>query len=395
MSEKSHRLKQIILAKIQANSDKRITFAEFMDLALYHPDYGYYSSGQVAIGAEGDFFTASSLGADFGELLAEQLAEMWSILDRPQPFQVIEMGAGLGDLAIDILNYWQSNYPDLLQNVEYSIIEESPSLMATQQEKLQSWREKGIGLSWKHWSDLANHSVTGVFFSNELIDAFPVHQVIWQDHQLQEIYVGENQGEFIEIIAEISTPELLNYFEKVQIEIQIEINERDYPDGYRTEVNLQALDWLNRIAQKLKQGYLLTIDYGYSAQKYYHPQRSQGTLQCYYQHRYHSDPLVNLGFQDITTHVNFTALENQGKSLSLETLGFTQQGLFLMSLGLGDRLAELSTGKFNFAEIFKRRDALHQLIDPTGLGKFGVLLQAKGLTPVQKTRSLRGFSPER
>ena len=391
MSEKSHRLKQVILAKIQANSDNRITFAEFMALALYHPDYGYYSSGQVAIGAEGDFFTASSLGPDFGELLAEQLAEMWLILDYPKPFQVIEMGAGLGYLAIDILNYWQSNYPDLLQNVEYSIIEESPSLMATQQEKLQSWRENGIKLNWKNWSDLENTSVKGCFFSNELIDAFPVHQVIWQDDQLQEIYVGENQGELIEIIAEISTPELLNYFEKVHIKI----NESDYPDGYLTEVNLQALDWLNRIAQKLKQGYLLTIDYGYSAQKYYHPQRSQGTLQCYYQHRYHSDPFVNLGLQDITTHVNFTALENQGKSIGLETLGFTNQGLFLMSLGLGDRLAELSTGKFNFAEIFKRRDALHQLIDPTGLGKFGVLLQAKGLTPVQQTRSLKGFSPER
>ena len=391
MSEKSHRLKQVILAKIQANSDNRITFAEFMALALYHPDYGYYSSGQVAIGAEGDFFTASSLGPDFGELLAEQLAEMWLILDYPKPFQVIEMGAGLGYLAIDILNYWQSNYPDLLQNVEYSIIEESPSLMATQQEKFQSWRKKGINLSWKNWSDLANHSVTGVFFSNELIDAFPVHQVIWQDDQLQEVYVGENQGELIEIIAEISTPELLNYFEKVHIKI----NESDYPDGYRTEVNLQALDWLNRIAQKLNKGYLLTIDYGYSAEKYYHPQRSQGTLQCYYQHRYHSDPFVNLGLQDITTHVNFTALENQGKSLGLETLGFTQQGLFLMSLGLGDRLVELSTGKFSVAEIFKRRDALHQLIDPTGLGKFGVLLQGKGLSITQKTRSLKGFSPEK
>jgi SAM-dependent MidA family methyltransferase len=391
MSEKSHRLKQIILAKIQANSDKRITFAEFMALALYHPDYGYYSSGQVVIGAEGDFFTASSLGPDFGELLAEQLAGMWLILDYPKPFQIVEMGAGLGNLAIDILNYWQSNYPDLLQNVEYSIIEESPSLMATQQEKLQSWREKGIHLSWKNWSDLPNNSVTGCFFSNELIDAFPVHQVIWQAHQLQEIYVGENQGELIEIIAEISTPELLKYFEKVQIKI----NESDYPDGYRTEVNLQALDWLHRIAQKLKQGYLLTIDYGYSAQKYYHPQRSQGTLQCYYQHRYHADPFVNLGLQDITTHVNFSTLENHGQSMGLETLGFTQQGLFLMSLGLGDRLTELSTGKFNVAEIFKRRDALHQLIDPTGLGKFGVLLQGKGLSITQKTRSLKGFSPEK
>ena len=391
MSEKSHRLKQIILAKIQANSDKRITFAEFMALALYHPDYGYYSSGQVAIGAEGDFFTASSLGPDFGELLAEQLAEIWLILDYPKPFQIVEMGAGLGDLAIDIFNYWQSNYPDLLKNVEYNIIEQSPSLIATQQEKLQSFLENGIKLNWKNWSDLENTSVKGCFFSNELIDAFPVHQVIWQDDQLQEIYVGENQGELIEIIAELSTPELLNYFQQVQINI----NSADYPEGYRTEVNLQAFDWLNRVSQKLKQGYLLTIDYGYSAQKYYHPQRSQGTLQCYYQHRYHSDPFVNLGFQDITTHVNFTALENHGQSIGLETLGFTNQGLFLMSLGLGERLVELSTGKFSVAEIFKRRDALHQLIDPTGLGKFGVLLQGKGLTPVQKRRSLKGFSPEK
>lgn len=390
MSEKSHRLQQVILAKIQANSDKRITFAEFMALALYHPDYGYYGSGQVAIGAEGDFFTSSSLGPDFGELLAEQLAEIWLILDRPEAFQVVEMGAGLGDLAMDILNYWQSNHPDLLQNVEYSIIEESSSLITTQQEKLQPWLENGINLTWKNWSDLPNHSVTGCFFSNELIDAFPVHQVIWQDHQLQEIYIGENQGNLIEIIAELSTSKLLNYFQQ----LQINLDSGDYPEGYRTEINLQAFDWLNRVSQKLKQGYLLTIDYGYSAQKYYHPQRSQGTLQCYYQHRYHADPLVNLGFQDITTHVNFTALENHGQLMGLETLGFTQQGLFLMGLGLGDRLVELSTGKFNFAEIFKRRDALHQLIDPTGLGKFGVLLQGKGLTSVQKMRSLKGFNPE-
>ena len=388
MSENSRLLQKAILDKIQANSEKRITFSEFMDLALYHPDYGYYSSGQVKIGSEGDFFTASSLGADFGELLAEQLAEIWLILDKPKSFQVVEMGAGLGYLVVDILNYWQLHYSELLKNIEYIIVEESPSLIAKQKLLLQPWLDKKINIIWKNWLDFPDNFITGCFFSNELVDAFPVHQVIWRNNQLQEIYIGENQGQFIEIITELSTPKLLDYFQQVKVFF----NSESYPENYRTEVNLQALNWLNTIASKLKQGYLLTIDYGYSAAKYHHPQRSQGTLQCYYQHRYHSDPFINLGIQDITAHVDFTSLENQGKLVGLETIGFTQQGLFLMSLGLGDRLTELSSGKFNFTEILKRRDALHQLIDPMGLGKFGVLLQAKGLTPEQKTRSLKGFN---
>lgn len=388
MLENSNLLRQAILNKIQANPEKRITFAEFMELCLYNPEYGYYTSGQVAIGADGDFFTASSLGADFGELLAEQLAEMYFILDSPKPFQVIEMGAGLGDLTNDILNYWELHYSQLLNEVEFIIIEQSPSLIVQQKKLLGSWLEKSINLTWKNWLDITDNSINGCFFSNELVDAFPVHQVIWQDHQLQEIYVGENQDQLVEIIAQVSTPKLLNYFQR----IHINLSSNDYPQNYRTEVNLQALDWLNIVNQKLKKGYLLTIDYGYAAAKYYHPQRSQGTLQCYYQHRYHCDPFVNLGLQDITAHVDFTALENHGELIGLERLGFTQQGLFLMSLGLGDRLAELSTGKFNFTEILKRRNALHQLIDPMGLGKFGVLLQAKNLTSAQKMRSLKGFS---
>ena len=134
---------------------------------------------------------------------------------------------------------------------------------------------------------------------------------------------------------------------------------------------------------------MITIDYGYTADKYYHPQRNRGTLQCYYQHRYHHDPYINLGYQDITVHANFTALECQGKLWELEKIGFTQQGLFLMALGLGDRLNELSSGKYNVREIFQRRDALHQLINPTGLGGFGVLIQGKGLP--EKARCLSGL----
>ena len=146
------------------------------------------------------------------------------------------------------------------------------------------------------------------------------------------------------------------------------------------------------MTNKLKTGYLLTIDYGYPAAKYYHPQRSQGTLSCYYQHRHHSDPYINVGQQDITTQVNFTALEKWGEHCQLVTLGFTQQALFLMGLGLGDRLMDLSVGQYDFTTLLKRRDALHQLIEPTGLGKFGVLIQGKGLTPEQRKLSLSGLT---
>ncbi len=382
-------LEKIIQNRIQANPKKRITFAEFMELALYHPSEGYYSSGQVGIGKAGDFFTSVSLSADFGELLAEQLAEMASVLNSPQPFQVIEMGAGLGNLANDILSYWQVKHPELLQIIEYTIIEESTALIEKQKALLQPWLNQGVDLNWKNWAEIPDQSIIGCCFSNELIDAFPVHQVIWQDGQLQEIYVTESSEKWTEVIAELSTLKILDYFQQ----LNIDFNSGNYPEGYQTEVNLQALDWLKTVSKKLKQGYLLTIDYGYSATQYYHPQRSQGTLQCYYQHRLHSNPYINVGLQDITAHVDFTTLENQGELLRLEKLAFTQQCLFLMSLGLGDRLVELSSGKYNILEIMQRRDALHQLIDPRGLGKFGVLLQAKGLTSEQKARSLKGFTP--
>jgi SAM-dependent MidA family methyltransferase len=149
------------------------------------------------------------------------------------------------------------------------------------------------------------------------------------------------------------------------------------------------LDWLETVVTKLKRGYVLTIDYGYNAEKYYLPSRDRGTLQCYYQHRRHNNPYANLGYQDITAHVNFTALELYGELYNLHKIGFTQQGLFLMALGLGDRLNELSSGQFSISEIFKRRDALHQLIDPTGLGGYGVLIQGKNLT---ESESLQGFT---
>lgn len=375
-----------IAQRIAATPQKRITFAEYMDNVLYHPQQGYYSSNQVKIGKEGDFFTSANLGADLGELLAVQFAEMWEILARPTPFTLVEMGAGEGLMAADILPYLQTQYPDCFGATEYIIVEKAPGLQAAQQQRLSNW--PGEKVRWCSWTDLPPQSVTGCFFCNELLDAFPVHQIIREDGQLGEIYVTIGRDDrFVEVRGELSTFGIYAYFELVGINLTAD----NYPEGYRSEVNLAALDWVKTVASSLKRGYLLAIDYGYRADKYYHPQRTAGTLQCYYRHQRHHDPYLNVGHQDITAHVDFTALERQGQLSGLEKLGFTQQGLFLMALGLGDRLQALSTAKMGIEQLLQRRDALHQLIDPMGLGGFGVLVQTLGLSEAEKARSLLGL----
>lgn len=380
-------LKEIITKTIENSPQKRITFAEYMALVLYYPEYGYYNSEKIKIGSQGDFFTSSSLSKDFGELLAIQLVEMWEILDKPSPFMLVEMGAGNGNLANDILTYCEQEYPHFLACLKYIIIEESTSLINQQQNQLEKWQHKNVSISWQNWDSIEDKSIVGCFFSNELIDAFPVHKVIKQDNSLQEIYVTIENESFREISGDLSINKINEYFDLIDINLL----DNNYPEGYETEVNISALDWLKKVNAKLKQGYLLTIDYGYIATKYYHPQRQKGTLKCYYQHHHHDNPYINIGHQDLTTHLNFTALESQGKNYGLETLGFTKQAIFLMCLGLGDRLASLSSGNISFGEIMKRRDYLHQLINPHGLGNFGILIQQKGLNEIQKKRVIKGL----
>jgi SAM-dependent MidA family methyltransferase len=377
-------LRKIILERINHKSDRRITFAEYMDIVLYDRSYGYYSSGKVSIGAAGDFFTSSSLGRDFGELLAIQFIEIWQLLGKSLSFQLVEMGAGNGNLALDIVEFVRANNPDFYNALEYIIIEKSPELIKLQQEKLN--RFTNLNIAWKSWEDIPDNSIYGCCFANELVDAFPVHLITIEDRELKEIYLTSDGETLTENNGELSTEKLIKYFELVGIELASPA----FSNGYRTEVNLAALDWLQIVASKLNTGYLITIDYGYQAGKYYHPQRSQGTLQCYNRHRRHNNPYLNLGDCDITAHVDFTALDRQGRLCNLTTIGFTQQALFLMALGLGDRLNELSSGKYNFQQVLQRRDALHQLIDPTGLGGFGVLIQGKNLNSTQY--SLKGLN---
>jgi SAM-dependent MidA family methyltransferase len=388
---------QFIAQQIQTHPEHRVTFATFMDWALYHPEYGYYSQKARTMGNRGDFFTSVHLGADFGELLAEQLAEMWQILNQPSRFAIVEMGAGQGWLAQDILTYLSQHHPDVGAGAEYIIVEKTPGLIAEQQRQLQPWQHRKTAaghpqLRWSSPADLAPLCQASCFISNELVDAFPVHQVVWTEGILQEVYVTLENGELQEILAPPSTPALSQYFEW----LGLDLSQPAYPDPYRTEVNLAALSWMQDVAQVLTQGYVLTIDYGYPAFRYYSPVRSQGTLQCYYQHQRHNNPYLNLGNQDITAHVNFTALEQHGAAVGLSVVGSTQQTLFLTALGLVDRIAQLgqsdSTDPREIVQRLHRRQALHQLIDPMGLGEFTVLLQSKGLTPEQQRRSLQGLA---
>ncbi len=413
-----------IANRIIDSPQRRITFAEYMDMVLYHPEHGYYSSA-VKLGLKGgDFFTSVHLGADFGEMLAVQFAQMWEILGRPVPFSLVEMGAGQGLLATHILKYHQQHHPDFFAILKYVIVEKSPSLKQEQQQRLQDFP-----VHWCNLEDIPPNSITGCFFSNELVDALPVHQFILEDGELREIYVtvqggdeaggrgqeagGRGQGEspinkftspsphtpptpqtpptspsLTEVTGEASTPKLAEYLDLVGIDV----TQKVYEDGYRSEINLAALDWLSIVADRLQRGYVLTIDYGYPASRYYNPRRSQGTLQCYYHHRHHNNPYVNIGQQDITAHVDFTALEKWGDHCSLNQAGFTQQGLFLMMLGLGDRIAAISHQQQALSQLLQRRETLHQLIDPSGLGGFGVLVQSKGLNKIEISQPLKGLT---
>jgi SAM-dependent MidA family methyltransferase len=377
---------KVIADRIDNCPQQRITFADYMTSVLYHPQHGYYASNAERISESGDFLTSPHLADDFGEMLAIQLYQIWQILGEPQLFSIVEMGAGQGLLAAQILDYASRVYPDFFQSIDYIIIETAPAMIIAQQSKLID-----LPVRWCEWTEISDRSIVGCFLSNELIDAFGVHQVVVVEDKLKEVYVtiGDKERVFNETIDELSTAKLNEYWQLNQINLL----SGKYPDGYRTEVNLAALEWLEQVFKKLQRGYIISIDYGYTADRYYNPMRTQGTLQCYYQHAHHHDPYINIGNQDLTAHVDFTALQNQGELLGLQTVGFIQQGMFLMALGLGERIATISSSGGDIQSLLRRRQNLHQLIDPMGLGKFGVLIQSQGLIAKEQQISLNGLSP--
>ncbi|HET6515534.1 MAG TPA: SAM-dependent methyltransferase [Thermodesulfovibrionales bacterium] len=355
-----------------------MNFEAFMDMALYYPSLGYYAKDSAKIGRTGDFYTSPHLHRIFGAMIGRQLEEMWVLMGRPDLFSVVEMGAGMGHLAKDLLEYLRGEggkgqdtegEKSLFEHLKYTIIEINPSLGERQRELLRDFVDKMTWLS--HIGEIG--AVRGCFLSNELLDAFPVRLVEMAD-DLMEIYVSAEGKSLVEKRVPCSS-EVKEYFREFGVEL---------PRGMRTEVNLRLRTWLKEVGEKLSDGFVLTIDYGYPAWDYYGDDRSRGTLLCYYEHQINEDPYQHVGEQDITAHVNFSSLKKWGDEFGLKTLGFCPQGTYLVSLGIDEVITEFYGSLPDPLEIAQ----IKGLIMPQGMGEtHRVMVQYKGAgLPV-----LRGF----
>lgn len=354
----SEQLTAIIAGEILARGP--MTFARFMELALYHPELGYYSQGA---GIGHDFHTSPELHPVFGALLARQAAQCWSLLEHPPVFQIVELGAGTGSLAAILLDSLRVDFPDCWRAVRYRIIEQSTALREQQQVRLA-----GLPVDWGGLPS----EITGLVFSNEVFDALPVHLVEMQESGLAERYVGYGNGRFHEVAGPLSTPELEEYFAHTEIAL---------PAGYRTEVCLAAKPLIQQIGEALIHGWVLTIDYGYPAEERYSPERATGTLTGYHGGSFGYDPFRWIGEQDLTAHVDFTALARWGAESGLATFGLVTQRSFLRNLGFDAYLHGLDTRGLDRETWEANRNMMMQVAAPGGLGRFGVLGQVAGSAP--------------
>ena len=362
-------LRRFILSQIEERGP--VPFTQFMEWCLYHPDYGYYQSGRAKIGRDGDYYTSSSVHPLFGHLIAKQLYQMAEILGG-ETFDVVEMGGGRGLLCKDILDWASKNSPSLYQHLRYHLIETAAHFLKEQKVRL-SEHERDGKVFWLNPEEFRNSEfkIEGCLLSNELVDAFPVHRVIFDKGSLKEIYINVDNGQLEEEWREPSDPRIHDYFRSMEITLQ---------EGQKTEVNLKALDWMEKVERCLKKGFALTIDYGYIAEELYAPFRREGTLLCYYQHQTSSNPYERLGEQDITSHVNFTSLIRKGEEVGLHLTGLVSQYRFLIGLGILQEMESLER-ELSETDRLRMRLSLKHLIEPeAGMGEvFKVLIQHKGI----------------
>jgi SAM-dependent MidA family methyltransferase len=362
-------LKGFIFSKIKERGP--ISFSQFMEWCLYHPEYGYYSSKRTKIGKDGDYYTSSCVHPLFGHLIAKQLFQMAEILGG-ETFHVIEMGGGRGFLCKDILDWSRKKAPAFYHRLNYHLLETAAPFLEEQGERLSEEMMEGK-VFWLNREGLTEGDVQiqGCFLSNELVDAFPVHRIVIDHGKLKEIYVTQHHGKFEEQLGDPSDPRIIDYIRTMEITLE---------EGQKAEVNLKALDWMEDVGGCLEKGFVLTIDYGFSAKELYAPYRRDGTLLCYHHHRTSEDPYVKLGEQDITAHVNFTSLIQKGEEVGLQLTGLVPQYQFLIGLGL---LQEMESQVWEISEIegLRLRLSLKHLIEPeTGMGEiFKVLVQHKGI----------------
>jgi SAM-dependent MidA family methyltransferase len=358
------KLEDIIRAEIRAAGPMR--FDRFMDLALYHPGSGYYAKmgGPSPIGRSGDFFTSVSAGPLFGRLLARQFFQMWRLLGNPNPFWIIEQGAHDGQLACDILEWCRTETPEFFDAIRYVIVQSSGA--ASIHQKCAPEPALMSRMTWlENLEALAAEKPVGVFFSNELVDAFPVRAIIRRDDKWLEQHV---------VIKDDALRWKDRPMEDAELSEAIDSLALPAIEGYTTEINLRARRWIGEVGRAMQRGYVLTIDYGYPASLYYAPFRSSGTLTAFVKHHSIDDVLAEPGMRDITAHVDFTALARAGEKGGLVTLGFLDQQRFLMGVAHD----ELSGVSGPLTKIQDNLGAWNTLTHPEHLGaNFFALLQAK------------------
>lgn len=380
LAESNPELVTLIRGEIAAAG--AVTFARFMELALYATGLGYYQTPDRRPGRGGDFLTAPEATPLFGITIARQLAECWELLGKPEPFIIREYGAGIGGLAYDILAGLSEASPGAFDAVEYRLAEISAERIAP---ALAAMAE--AGLSDKVEAELASGEldpITGVAIANEVADALPVHRLICRDGEMRELWVGWGDGWFADREAPVSAEaaDLAHRVGEIAGPIQ---------DGDRFDVAPAATSWMRSVANGVQRGFALVIDYGYPASELYATNRRDGLVRGYAGHTVTDNPYRRVGKQDLTAHVDFDLLIRAGAEVGAERAGLATQAEFLSALGMGDLLVAMQQDpEIILEQYLAAQAAVLRLIDPGGLGRFRVLAMTKGIT---LDRPLRGFRP--
>jgi SAM-dependent MidA family methyltransferase len=353
----SNRLRETIRQDIAAQGGW-IPFSRFMELALYAPGLGYYTAGARKFGEAGDFITAPELSSLFGRTLAKQLIE---VMQASTP-HILELGAGSGKLALDILGELEKRgaLPD-----SYSILEVSADLRERQQALLQ---EQAPQLAARvRWLDALPERFSGAVIGNEVLDALPVHLLYWSGGLILERGVADKEGLFVWQDNQPGCLSLLDIAKGIRV-----------PDDYLSEVCIAARGLVASLCERMEKGAMLFIDYGFGAKEYYHPQRSRGTLMCHYRHHSHDDPFYLPGLQDITAHVDFTAVAEAAIDHGAHFLGYTSQASFLMNNGVTEFFGDIPLDDVKaYAPLSAQ---LQKLTSPAEMGElFKVIALGKGL----------------
>ena len=325
-----------------------ISFARYMELALYAPGLGYYSAGAQKFGEAGDFITAPEISPLFSRCLAQQCAQVLSDMGGGV---IIEFGAGTGIMALELLKALKkkNQLPE-----SYLIVEVSADLRDRQQTLFQQQAPELLPLVKWH-NTLPSEKITGVILGNEVIDAMPVHKFKNQQG-IKEYYVDDQGNHFVWQMGDPSTPKLTEAVKLLAV---------DLPDDYESEINLWLLPWISSVSDILLAGIVLLIDYGFPRSEYYHPQRSMGTVMCHYRHYAHHDPFLYPGLQDITAHVDFTAVANAALANGLDVLGYTHQAAFLLGCEIDTLLLDPSDVK----NYYQQAQAVKRLTLPSEMGE--------------------------